>query len=446
MTIEEQHTDEYKLSELNIIGALLINPEAIEEVVDTLKPEMFYNSILGTAYDICYECYLDNKSFDASVLNTEILRRMDNLDEQTVFEVIKDCASYTSTSASISHHSEIVKTNYAKRLVKSYLVDVSNNPEKSLAIASELNDKLSSLEQGDRSYKSLAQISEQYEGEHFCDKETSGLTMGIADFDDVLGELEGGDLIVIGARPAVGKSALASQIVNNLAHNKKRIGYFNLEMTEKQVFERFLANESGIGLTRIRRAIRFMGDEQEKYDKAMEHLKKKDSIIIPTGSKSPSQIRGITKKERFDCIVVDYLQLVKPEGRYRGNRYAEVGEISHALKGLATELNIPVIVLTQLNRVSEGKMDKEPDMGEIRESGDIEQDASIIILLWNKDEDDRTRKGYKIPKNRQGTLKKGELKFDGDRMRFYCENENPKADNEGFVEMDSTFENLIPFM
>jgi replicative DNA helicase len=192
-------------------------------------------------------------------------------------------------------------------------------------------------------------------------------------------------------------------------------------MTEKQVFERFVATESGIGLTRIRRAIRFMNDEEEKYNNACKHLMEKDRIIIPTGSKTVSEIRAITQKEEFDIIVVDYLQLVKPSGKYRGNRFAEVGEISHGLKAIGVDFKIPVVVLTQLNRQSEGKATKEPSMAEIRESGDIEQDASVILLLWNTDDEDRSKKGYKFDKNRQGTLKKGNLTFDGDRMKFYGE-------------------------
>ena len=118
----------------------------------------------------------------------------------------------------------------------------------------------------------------------------------------------------------------------------------------------------------------------------------------------------------YDIIIIDYLQLVRPDDRYRGNRYAEVGEVSHALKALATELHIPIIVLTQLNR-STGDATIEPSMAEIRESGDVEQDASIIMLMWNLTEDRQT-KGLKVDKNRQGKVGKEALKYAGDTMRF----------------------------
>ena len=112
------------------------------------------------------------------------------------------------------------------------------------------------------------------------------------------------------------------------------------------------------------------------------------------------------------------MQLIKSETTYRGNRAAEVGEISRSLKSLAMELNIPIIALSQLNRASEGRDTKEPAMSELREAGNIEQDASVIILLWNLDQDDRSKKGCKIEKNRQGECGKIVLKFDGNLMKF----------------------------
>ena len=125
------------------------------------------------------------------------------------------------------------------------------------------------------------------------------------------------------------------------------------------------------------------------------------------------------------------MQLLKPEGRYKGNRFAEVGEISHGLKAIAKDCNIPVIVLSQLNRASVGREDKEPSMSELRESGDIEQDASIILLLWNLDEDGRD-KGCKVEKNRQGKTGKVQMRFNGDSMKF-----EEVSDRDGFIKADN---------
>ena len=129
-------------------------------------------------------------------------------------------------------------------------------------------------------------------------------------------------------------------------------------------------------------------------------------------------------------IIIDYLQLLKAESTYRGNRAAEVGEISRAIKNLAMELNIPIIALSQLNRVSEMKETKEPTMAELREAGNIEQDASVIMLMWNLDSDDRTKKGCKIEKNRQGNTGKVVMRFNGDLMKFEETNETVKEASE----------------
>jgi replicative DNA helicase len=132
----------------------------------------------------------------------------------------------------------------------------------------------------------------------------------------------------------------------------------------------------------------------------------------------------------YDIIIIDYLQLLKADTTYRGNRTAEVGEISRAIKNLAMELNIPIIALSQLNRASENNASKEPTMAELREAGNIEQDASVIMLLWNLDENDRSKKGCKIEKNRQGECGKIVLKFNGDLMKFQETNESVQEAKE----------------
>lgn len=431
LTSKTNNTKPYSLeAEQQIIGSLLIDNASLQDVYGNLKAEMFYDEIFRNAYQICQDAFDENKTFDMVYLADRLKDKLEKADDE-VFEAIRGCVLNTQTSVNIRNHAETVIKKHTARQIEKALSKVKNSPDEAVNVLESLyNGVLSDNNDSKSQCNSLADITGKYKDDYFCEKESTQLKSGISAFDEVIGEFEGGDLIVIGARPAVGKSALASQIVNNLSHKGAKIGYFNLEMTEKQVFERFIATESGIGLTRIRRALRFMNDEEEKYKAAVERLEKKDKIIIPTGSKTVSQIRMIVKKEKFDIVVVDYLQLVKAENRYRGNRFAEVGEISHSLKAIATEFEIPVIVLTQLNRVSEGKSNKEPTMAEIRESGDIEQDASIILLLWNKDDDDRSKKGYKFDKNRQGTLKKGELRFDGERMKFCGE------DDDDFHEVD----------
>ena len=270
----------------------------------------------------------------------------------------------------------------------------------------------------------MAEITTQYKNQYFIDYEEKTRTfIGFPKLDDMLGGLEGGDIIIVGARPAVGKSAFATQITLNLLKQKKRVGFYNLEMRDKQMYERFAASISGISLTRIRRAKTFLGDEEKRFDLANEVLESAEDIYISSGSKSVAEIKAESRHMAFDVIIIDYLQLVKVDSHYKGNRAAEVSDISGNLKALATELNVPIIVLSQLNRLPTIKGAEEPTMAELRESGALEQDASIVILLWNISE---SKKGVKIDKNRQGTTGKVVMEFDGEHMKFIETNESVK--------------------
>lgn len=273
----------------------------------------------------------------------------------------------------------------------------------------------------------LSEIVDSISDGYFKEPDTEPLYTGLEKLDNTLGGLEGGDMIVIGARPAVGKSAFVTQIAINLADRKKKIAFYNLEMSDKQVYERLLSRKSRIGLNRIRRARSFLGDEKDRFDKANQELKK-STLFIRSGAVTVSQIRNECRHLDLDCIVIDYIQLLRADIHYQ-SRANEVGAISKAIKALAMELNIPIIALSQLNRVSEMRQDKVPTMGELREAGDIEQDASIILLMWNIVDD---KKGLKVEKNRQGILSTEVLRFDGDNMQFIETDESIKEAAKGF--------------
>ena len=170
-----------------------------------------------------------------------------------------------------------------------------------------------------------------------------------------------------------------------------------------------------MSLTRVRRAKTFLGGEEEAFAKANEQLANYD-VVISTGSKSVRDIKTASRHMKFDLIVIDYLQLIKADKSF-ANRASEVGEVSKAIKGLAMELNVPIILLSQLSRGVESRDVKEPQLSDLRESGDIEQDASNVIFIWNLSDDKRC-KGMSVAKNRQGELTKIGLEFDGEHMEF----------------------------
>lgn len=428
------------LAEKAVIGSILTEPNAIEQVYSKLLPDMFESEIFSKVYYEIYAAYGKGQTMDLpAVMQTLENERVPK--EQIFAELQSAIADNIGTVDLNSSASTVLKDYMAREFDRAINTrgDAENivNQIESLQISLE-HIKAASVH-GEES-ATLAEIAGKYKGDYFKERDTKPVGVGIRELDELLGGMEGGDMTVIGARPSVGKSAFATQVTAYLESIGKRIAFFNLEMKDKQVYERFVVAESGIGLMRLRRAIKYLNDEEERFRRANEKLEKKSNIIISTGSKTVSEIVAECRKIKPDVVVIDYLQLLRSESNYRGNRYAEVGAISHAIKGLAMVFNIPVIVLTQLNRVSQGRDNKEPTMAEIRESGDIEQDASQIILLWNMDENDRSIKGCKVEKNRQGNTGKIVLRFNGDLMRFEVDGdpktEPPKPESKKKPEAD----------
>lgn len=403
-------------AEQNVVGSLLMDGEAIDRIAAFLEPEMFTSELLGRVYLEYLRGY--ENGYPVNLVTVRERLCGDKMPESVVAESLKECVSVTVTSAQIKSYAEAVRDDYKAAQVGKLL---SGTRVTAAGVNEQIGQLLTELEalRDDKAAKAktLAQIAAEYQNNYFCEH-PDGLKVGLPNLDDMIGGLEGGDIIVIGARPAVGKSALVTQITTNLAEQGKKIGFYNLEMSDKQMYERFVASQSGLGLTRIRRAVKFLGDEEKRFKMANNALAERSNIVISTGAKTVSEIRSESRHMGFDVIVIDYLQLIRSDTFYRGNRVAEVGAISNAIKALAMELNIPIILLSQLNRASEGRETREPSMSELRESGDIEQDASVIILLWNMSEEDRSKKGCKVEKNRQGETGKMELRFDGDKMRF----------------------------
>ena len=427
------------ISEREVIGSLLMDNECMSQIYGMLTPEMFTSELLGQVYRQFQRGY-DNR-YDVNVAVIEQKLRNDNFPSHLIVEQLTECVMNTTTSATVKANAQVIVDDYKAKRLDDFLTATKVTPTNYHDCLRQLQQEMEYLESGkETKSKTLAQLVEDFKGNYFVEKETQPLFIGFEKLDSMLGGLEGGDMIVVGARPAVGKSALVTQITTNLARQGKRVGFYNLEMQNKQMYERFVVSESGIGLTRLRRATAFLGDEKERFLKANERLAKADNIVITsTGGKSVSEIRSESKNMDYDIIIIDYLQLLKAETTYRGNRTAEVGEISRAIKNLAMELNIPIIALSQLNRASEGKESKEPTMAELREAGNIEQDASVIILLWNLDQDDRSRKGCKIEKNRQGECGKVVMKFNGDTMNFEETDEDIKEAAEWKSVSDNPF-------
>ncbi len=403
-------------AEQGVIGCVLIDSNSLYDVYNKLKPEMFASEFAQDCYAEMLAMY--DRGEQISIVSLSQALENHKWDSSDISSCLGDCLYSAPTSVMIKSYADSVIKMWRSRTAKELFNHISFAPKDIDNTISEVLARFEEL-QGNKDVrsKSLKQIVKENKGNYFNEHVGENLVKtGFYKLDDCLGGLEGGDITVIGARPGVGKSAIVTQMIGQMAKKGYRVGYFNLEMNESQVYERFVARLAELSLTRVRRAKSFLGGEEEAFNKANDEMSGYD-VIISTGSKSISEVRAESRHQRFDVIIIDYLQLVKADRRY-ANRASEVGDISKAIKALASELHVPIILLSQLNRVSESKETKEPTMAELRESGDIEQDASNIILMWNVSEKNRSFKGLKVEKQRQGETMREGLKFDGEHMRF----------------------------
>lgn len=399
--------------ERQIIGSLLIDSSRIEDM-HLINSEMFTDAVLSKIFSI-YE-RADGKEINPLVIIPQITS--DFLTKNQASQLLADLAS--------EHDSGISDKSCANALYDEYRVRkfdeiISRTRVNSSNIESTLEDykqQIDSLSKPDETSiaKSLSELTE-LQSEYFIERNRKHFDLGFQKLDKAIGGIDDGDIVIIAARPAVGKSAFALQMIRKFGRDGYKVGYFNLEMSEKQIYERSVSSTSGIDMTRIRLATAFLNDEKAKFDSGNNQLKAEKNVFVISGTQSINSLRNIQKTQKYDVMVVDYLQLIQPAGK-RNNRVSEVGDISRGLKAIATDFHIPVIALSQLNRASEMNKDKEPTMSELRESGDIEQDASVILMLWNPNSEDTSEKRIKVEKSRNGYTDRETLYFDGKHMTF----------------------------
>ena len=320
------------LAEKSVIGCLLMDNKELYKVYDILKPDMFHDPVLKEIYREIVKMY--DIGQPANLVTIAQAVESESYTRQYIGEVLKECALLPLTSAELKSYGNSIVKDYKAETLRKIL---SQTQVSAAGVEYQIADLIQELEALKRSEKSkskkLSTIVGDYEDQYFREKKEAKLYTGFSKLDDITGGLEGGDVIVIGARPGVGKSAFTSQIILEMAKAGKRIGFYNLEMSEKQVYERLLSNQSGIRLNRIRRAIQFLGDEKERFDKANRTLEEMD-ILVSSGTKSVSEIRNECRHQDLDCIIIDYLQLVRADTRYQ-SRASEVGAISKAIKALS---------------------------------------------------------------------------------------------------------------
>lgn len=403
------------LAEQAVIGSLLMDIGSISKVYDQLRPEMFQNQILQRAY------FEIRKSYDlGEIINIVVLcQKLSDCEitNDSILNTLRGCVNSIATSVEIKSYAQTLINDYKARQLYLIINRINPSPNGIDGMIGELINDLEALKTGDKSkLRHMKQIVAEQAPEHFVDKPDIGLHIGFKQLDDMLVSLEPGDITVIGARPKVGKSAFSAQIIRYLSEQGKRGVLYNQEMADKQIYERMLSSYTGIELKRIRMAKAYLNDEEVRVQAANEKMSKYE-LYIHTGTVNPSDIRNECRNLNLDYIVIDYLQLMEPN-QWCSNRREEVGKISRAVKKIASELGVHIFLLSQLNRSSELRETKEPTMTDLREAGDIEQDASEIIMLWNSSKDDLEERGVKIIANRQGMIGGVTMRFNGALMQF----------------------------
>ena len=334
-------------------------------------------------------------------------------------------------AAHVEHYGKIVKDAATKRALMraaTKLIDLSLDD--SMA-ANELLDKAESevfsltqkhltraftpvREALAESFDRLDELHKQAEG-------LRGVPTGFKDIDDTLAGMQRSNLLILAARPGVGKTSLALNIAQNLAVNFKRpVGFFSLEMSREELVDRLLVAQADIDAWKLKTG-KLSGDDFTKLSNAMGELAEAPLYIDDTPALSILEMRTKARRlqveEKVELLIVDYLQLAR--SRQLENRVQEVSEISQGLKNLARELKIPILAVSQLSRAVEQRGTKRPQLADLRDSGSIEQDADVVMFLWREDEENTENINLDIAKHRNGPLRSLKLFFRGDRIKFY---------------------------
>lgn len=417
-------------AEESVLGALLLDKDAIIAVADILEPQDFYDERHSEIYICCIELYEDRVPVDVLTV-AERLKKRKMLKKVGGAAFLAELANKVPTAAHVEHYGKIVKDQATKRSLMgaaSKLVDLSL--DESLA-ADELLDKAESevfsitqkhLERAFTPVKdALADSFDRLDELHKRAEGLRGVATGYKDIDDTLAGLQRSNLIILAARPGVGKTSLALNIAQNISvKNNLPVGFFSLEMSREELVDRLLVSQADIDAWRLKTG-KLSEEDFTSLSNAMGELAEAPLFIDDTPALSILEMR--TKARRLqvengvELIIVDYLQLAR--ARRLENRVQEVSEISQGLKNLARELKIPVLAVSQLSRAVEQRGSRRPQLADLRESGSIEQDADVVMFLWLEDEENLGNVELTVAKHRNGPLRSIKLLFRGDRIKFY---------------------------
>jgi len=418
-------------AEMSVLGSLMLDKNAIIKIADLVHPDDFYKDANRLVYETMLELYEQREPID-------VLSLSNKLDEKKQLEKIGGASYLTEivnavpTASNVVHYAKVVQK---KALLRRLITAASDIVELGYEEAEDVEKVLDEAEQ------KLFGVSQKYVKADFVplktylesafnridelhkgDKDLRGVPSGFPDLDNVLAGFQKSDLVILAARPSIGKTSLALDIARNVAVKAKiPVGIFSLEMSSDQLVDRMLSAQGKVDSWRMRTGHLVSNDKEDDFAKigeAMGVLSEAPIFIDDAASANVMEMRTMARRlqaeHNLGLIIIDYLQLM--QGRSTDNRVQEVSEISRSLKQLARELNIPVIALSQLNRSVESRSPQVPKLSDLRESGSIEQDADVVMFLYREDREkpDTPNKNVIqviVAKHRNGPLGTANLYF-----------------------------------
>lgn len=425
-------------AEMSLLGAILIDDEVLANVSDRLKAGDFYDKRHATVYDAMFRLYEHHKPIDLLTLSDELSKR-DELELVGGSAYLTELTNYVPTAAHAEAYAEMVTQKAVRRrLIKasSDIAELGFDEDKNIQeLLETAESELFSV--SDAGIKQdlvslehiLTESFDRIEELHRDRDKLRGVKTGYRDLDNLTAGLQKSDLLILAARPAMGKSTFALNMAYNIASREKQaVLVFSLEMSKEQLVDRMLAEAAGVDAWNIRTG-NLSDDDFEKLSNAMGEMAEAPIFIDDTPGLTVLEMRTKARREAHNqplgLIIVDYLQLMSGSKGMGNdfNRVQEVSEISRGLKLIARELNVPVVALSQLSRSVESRNPQIPQLADLRESGSIEQDADLVMFLYREDyynpETDRQHiTDLIIAKHRNGPTGRLELYFHPERLRF----------------------------
>lgn len=422
-------------AEQSILGGIFLKPDAVAKVIEIIKSDDFYKHSNKIIYEVMLECYEEGDVIDP-LLVVEKLKKRQKLNEIGGEEELFDIIKSVPTAANIENYARIVKEKATLRKlidVGTSIVELAydgyDEVESIMDRAENMIFKIAQDKEKKEVYSVKDLIDEEFERleKVYQNKgEVTGISSNFTEFDKMTSGFHPSDLVIIAARPSMGKTAFVLNLaLSSAVKQKKGVLIFSLEMSNSQIFQRLISAEAKVPMKKLRNG--FLDPEEwAKVGVATGRLAESPIFIADVPNVTVLEIRAIARRlkaeGKLDMILIDYLQLIK--GRERSdNRQQEISDISRTLKGLARELNVPVIALSQLSRATEQRSDRRPMLSDLRDSGAIEQDADVVIFLYRDEyyNEESEHKGLAeviIGKQRNGPVGTVYLRFFNEITKF----------------------------